>query len=62
MLELKIELEGFEEPLFAQVDIKGFEEPLFLEKIRAFEEPLFIKVRFESLKKGLEVHTEPMRR
>jgi hypothetical protein len=32
MLKLKIELKGWEEPLFAELEIKSWEEPLFLQK------------------------------
>jgi hypothetical protein len=60
MLKLRIELKGWEEPLFAELEIKSWEEPLFLQKIRAFEQPLLMQVSFEGIKEQLEVRTQPL--
>jgi hypothetical protein len=59
MIKMKIELKGWEEPLFAELDLKGWEEPLFLKKTQVFERPLSMTVSFEGIKEKLSVHAEP---
>ncbi len=59
MLKVRIDLEGWEEPLFVDVEIKGWEEPLFLKKAGAFEQPLQMQASFEGIKERLEVRTLP---
>ena len=61
MLEMKIRIRGFEDPLTARLAIEGFEDPLTaLKEIRAFEEPLFEEVSFRRPRDKLQVRTAPV--
>ena len=59
-LTLKIELEGFEDPLTAIVQIVGHEDLVkLLKEIKLFEDPLTARVHIESFGKAITVRTSP---
>lgn len=59
-LVVRVEIKGFEEPLFLRATIDGFEEPLFLvDKLGVLEKPLEGQLQFEGRKGVVHLGTHP---